>query len=65
MKGKRHHVHLSLQQATAINVGGRHGAPVVLTVRAGDMHRAGFEFYCSESGVWLTEMVPAAYIVDS
>jgi len=63
LKGKRHHVHLSLQQATAVSVGGRHGAPVVLTVRAGDMHRAGFEFYCSENGVWLTDTVPSAYIL--
>lgn len=63
LKGKRHHVHLSLQQATAVNVGGRHGAPVVLTVRAGEMQRAGFEFYCSENGVWLTDLVPSAYIL--
>jgi putative RNA 2'-phosphotransferase len=35
---------------------------VVLVVRALQMHRAGFRFYLSESGVWLTERVPPAYL---
>lgn len=62
-KGKRHHVHLSLERDTAQRVGGRHGKPVILSVRAGDMHQAGFLFYCSDNGVWLTDHVPAAYII--
>lgn len=60
--GSRHHVHLSLQKETAIQVGGRHGRPVVLVVRSGDLHRAGQVFHCSENGVWLTGPVPVDYL---
>ena len=38
LKGRRHHVHLSADEATAIKVGQRHGKPVVLQVQAGVMH---------------------------
>ena len=34
----------------------------VLTIRAGDMHRAGHVFCRSANGVWLVEHVPARYI---
>jgi len=59
----RNHVHLSLDRETAIKVGQRHGNPVVLTVRAGEMYAAGKLFYCSENGVWLTEEVPPEYLI--
>jgi putative RNA 2'-phosphotransferase len=62
LKGKRHHVHLSSDSATATQVGSRHGNPVVLIVRAGDMPAAGHEFFLSANGVWLTEHVPATFI---
>ncbi|GIK54547.1 MAG: RNA 2'-phosphotransferase [Chloroflexi bacterium] len=62
VKGKRHHVHLSADVATATAVGRRHGKPVVLTVKAGEMARAGFLFFLSANGVWLTETVPYLYI---
>ncbi len=62
VKGRRHHVHLSSEEATARSVGQRHGRPVVLRVRAGEMARAGIAFYVSANGVWLTETVPPAYI---
>lgn len=61
-KQSRQHVHLSEQLATATQVGQRHGKPVVLTVRSGDMHRANFPFFLSENGVWLTEFVPPEYL---
>lgn len=61
-KGERHHVHLSADRETASRVGGRHGVPKVLTIKAGEMHAAGFVFYCSENGVWLTEAVPTHFI---
>lgn len=61
-KGQRHHVHLSPDEATALRVGRRHGAPVALRVRAGAMHRDGRAFYLSKNGVWLTDHVPPAYI---
>jgi putative RNA 2'-phosphotransferase len=46
-----------------MNVGKRHGKPVVLTVRALQMHENGFRFYRSENGVWLTDSVPPEYII--
>jgi putative RNA 2'-phosphotransferase len=60
--GRRTHVHLSADEATAISVGRRHGRPVVLRVRAGEMHRSGHPFYRSDNGVWLTAAVPPAHI---
>jgi putative RNA 2'-phosphotransferase len=61
-KGERHHVHLSADHETASRVGGRHGTPKVLTIKAGEMQAAGYVFYCSENGVWLTEEVPTDFI---
>jgi putative RNA 2'-phosphotransferase len=61
-KMKRHHVHLSLDVATATNVGARRGRPVILEVDAAAMHAAGFEFFRSDNGVWLVERVPAEFI---
>ena len=58
----RNHVHLSPDRRTAINVGQRHGKPIVLSVQTGRMHRRGFEFYRSVNGVWLTDSVPVAYL---
>jgi putative RNA 2'-phosphotransferase len=58
----RHHVHLSTTVATATKVGSRHGTPVVLTVDAAAMHRAGIPFFCSENGVWLVDAVPPEYL---
>lgn len=62
VRGARHHVHLSPDVETATRVGGRRGAPVILTIRAAEMHAAGLAFYCSENGVWLTDHVPAEFI---
>jgi putative RNA 2'-phosphotransferase len=61
-KGRRHHVHLSLDPATARKVGQRRGRPVVLKIRAGEMQRSGHEFYRSANSVWLVEQVAAAFI---
>lgn len=60
--GRRTHVHLSADEATAVNVGRRHGRPVVLRVRAGEMHRAGHAFFRSDNGVWLTAAVPPGHL---
>ena len=59
---ERHHVHLSADAGTATAVGRRHGPPVVLAVDAGAMHAAGFRFYRSDNGVWLTDAVPPQYL---
>ncbi|MGA5760066.1 RNA 2'-phosphotransferase [Nonomuraea bangladeshensis] len=58
----RHHVHLSPDRDTAVRVGARRGAPVVLVVRAGAMHADGHVFHLSANGVWLTGHVPPAYL---
>lgn len=61
-KQKRHHVHLSADRKSAIQVGSRHGKPVVIEVAAEKMHVDGYTFFLSANGVWLTETVPAAYL---
>ena len=58
----RHHVHLSPDSTTARTVGVRRGKPVILTVAALRMHRAGHAFFLSANGVWLTDSVPARYL---
>ncbi len=61
-KMQRHDVHLSAETKVTVQVGGRHGKPVLLTIRAGDMHKAGFLFRCSANGVWLVDHVPPLFI---
>jgi putative RNA 2'-phosphotransferase len=61
-KQSRQHVHLSVDVATAAKVGGRHGKPVVLRVKSGEMHRRGVPFYRSENNVWLTDFVAPGYL---
>ncbi|MEO1655371.1 MAG: RNA 2'-phosphotransferase, partial [Bacteroidota bacterium] len=62
LKQKRHHVHLSSDQETALNVGQRHGKAVILMIQAADMHKNGMAFFRSKNGVWLTDSVPLNYI---
>ncbi|MFI7426370.1 RNA 2'-phosphotransferase [Micromonospora sp. NPDC049836] len=62
-RGRRHHVHLSPDVATARRVGARRGgAVVVLTVDAAAMAGAGHLFFRSDNGVWLTDTVPPRYL---
>lgn len=58
----RLYVHLSKDAETAINVGSRHGEPVVFEVDSARMHQDGFLFYLSKNGVWLTKSVPVQYL---
>jgi putative RNA 2'-phosphotransferase len=58
----RLYVHLSADYDTAVKVGSRHGKPVVYTVATGDMQKAGYQFYQSVNGVWLTKRVPAEFL---
>lgn len=58
----RHHVHLTANRATAINVGSRYGRPVVLRVASRRMVEAGHEFRCSENGVWLVDAVAVGFM---
>ena len=64
LKMKRHHVHLSQDADTARTVGSRHGKPVVLQIRAGDMDRKGFKFFLSDNGVWLVDAVPPEFFTQ-
>ena len=61
-RGRRQHVHLSPDEATAVKVGQRRGKPVVLRVLSGRLWAAGGEFFCSANGVWLTHAVPLEFI---
>jgi putative RNA 2'-phosphotransferase len=62
LPGSRQHVHLSADESVAMNVGQRHGKPVVLKVDSGKMAQAGYEFFLSENQVWLTATVPPEYL---
>ena len=63
LKQQRHHVHLSAETETAVKVGQRHGANlVVLTVESGEDARYGLLFYRSTNGVWLTDNVPPKFL---
>ncbi|TWT35987.1 RNA 2'-phosphotransferase [Posidoniimonas corsicana] len=62
VKGRRHHVHMSTDKETMIQVGMRHGKPVLLSIDARRMVANGFEFYVTGNGVWLTDHVPCEYL---
>ena len=62
LRGNRDYVHLSPDEATARKVGARHGEPIVLVVKAGEMHTAGCTFYRAANGVWLIDHVPSEYL---
>jgi putative RNA 2'-phosphotransferase len=59
---KRHHVHLSPDEATARAVGARRGEPVILKISAGLMAADGHVFRLSGNGVWLADHVAPAYL---
>ncbi len=58
----RLYVHLSKDYETAVNVGKRHGRPVIYKVVSGQMEQDGYDFFLSENGVWLTKAVPVQYL---
>jgi len=62
--GNRLYVHLSADEATAINVGSRHGTPVVIKIDCRQMLVNGCKFYLSNNGVWLTEHVATKYFIN-
>jgi putative RNA 2'-phosphotransferase len=63
VKGNRQYVHLSQDRKTAEMVGNSRGPGVILRIMAGDMEKAGHQFYLSDNGVWLTDQVPPEYIL--
>ena len=58
----RLYVHLSMDEDTALQVGARHGKPVLYRVLSGKMYKDGYVFYLSQNGVWLTKKVPLEYL---
>ncbi len=62
LRQKRHHVHLSQDEQTALKVGVRHGKPVIFAINTALMNEDGYIFYRSENDVWLTETVPPQYL---
>jgi putative RNA 2'-phosphotransferase len=61
-KRERHHVHLTEDLSIARSVGQRYGRVVLLEVDAARMHNDGHLFFRSANAVWLTDVVPSAYI---
>lgn len=62
LKMSRNYVQLSEKIDTAMEVGRRHGKPVVLGVDTKTMREDGIKFYLSNNNVWLTEFVDSKYI---
>lgn len=60
----RLHVHLSDNKNTAINVGKRHGEPIVLEIDCKSMVIDGVKFYLSNNNVWLVKYVDPKYIIN-
>lgn len=63
LKMNRLHVHLSADVETAKKVAARRsGTAVIYKILAQEMYDAGYKFYQSENGVWLTDSVPVKYL---
>lgn len=62
LKMSRNYVQLSEKIDTAMEVGKRHGNPVVLGVDTKTMREDGIKFYLSNNNVWLTEFIDSKYI---
>ena len=59
----RQYVHFSAEREMAAEVAGRkRGQVVILTIRAGEAHRAGVPFYLGNDTVWLADQVPPQFI---
>lgn len=61
-KQSRNHVHLSIDADTAVDVGKRHGRPVVLQVDYQSLIDDGFKLYISKNNVVLIDEVPPKYL---
>jgi putative RNA 2'-phosphotransferase len=60
----RQYVHLSVDEATAVEVGRRKaGKPNIIIVMALEAHEKGIRFYEGNEKVWLADLVPPEFIV--
>lgn len=64
LKMLRNYVQLSENFDIAMEVGKRHGKPVILAVDTKTMREDGVKFYLSNNNVWLTEFVDSKYITE-
>ncbi len=62
IKGCRHHVHMSTNRDTMVQVAMRHGKPALLIIDAKSMFANGHEFFVTGNHVWLTEHVPPEHL---
>jgi putative RNA 2'-phosphotransferase len=61
---KRQYVHLSVDDAMAMEVGRRKATyPIILRVQAADAHANGIHFYEGNEKVWLADHVPPEFII--
>lgn len=63
-KMKRLYVHLSKDIKTAIDVGKRHGKPIVLVIDTKAMRNDGYQFYYSDNKVWLCDDIDYKYVKE-
>ncbi len=63
-KKSRQYVHLSDSIQRAAEVGRRHGKLIIYSIDSAAMHKEGFDFFHSASGVWLTDAVPIKYMKE-
>lgn len=60
----RQYVHLSLDIKSAYEVGLRRTKePTILKILAQQAHHAGINFYSEKAGIWLSDSIPAAFII--
>lgn len=62
LKMCRQYVHLSKDKETAINVGKRHGKPIVACIDTQAMVKDGYKFYISQNKVYLCDDIKWKYI---
>jgi len=64
LKQSRQYVHLSNNKEIALDVGRRHGKPVVLIINTEKMLKDGYVFYLSENNVWLCDNILWKYVKE-
>lgn len=67
-KMKRHHVHLSVDKETALNVANRYcknnRTPIIIKIDTKKMINDGIIFYVSENNIWLVDHINYKYIIE-
>lgn len=59
---QRQFVHLSANTEVALEVGKRHGKPVLIEIDAEKLAGDGWQFYQTSDNVWLTAAIPVSYL---